>query len=77
MTFYGRTMRIVDCDVFTRSFYEGRGFEMPPAEEYPVDAATERLAAMPRGGGETGAHGKKARRALAPARARFAGGARC
>ncbi len=62
-------MRIVDCDAFTRSFYEARGFEMPPAEEYPVDAATERLAAMPRGGGDTGTHGKKVRPRAAAAAA--------
>lgn len=46
VTFYGRTIRIVDCDDFTREFFEANGFVQPPAEDYPGDSYAETRASM-------------------------------
>ena len=38
VTFYGRTMHIVDCDPFTRDFFASNGMDQPEAEPYPGDS---------------------------------------
>lgn len=48
ITIYGRTLRIVDCDGFTRGFYEAQGVTQPEAEGYPEDSyATLRASTGP------------------------------
>jgi len=37
LEFYGRVFRIVDCDDFTRNFYEEAGYPLEPAEPFPED----------------------------------------
>jgi len=44
---YGRTFRIVDCDEFTRDFFEQNGVALQPPEDYPVDAFTRKQAGQP------------------------------
>ncbi len=34
---YGRVFRIIDCDDFTRSFYNNEGIALNRSEEYPDD----------------------------------------
>jgi hypothetical protein len=34
---YGRVFRIVDCDDFTRKFYQNEGFALRAPEKYPDD----------------------------------------
>lgn len=34
---YGRVFRIVDCDDFTRKFYENEGVALNTPEQYPDD----------------------------------------
>ncbi|EFC40301.1 hypothetical protein NAEGRDRAFT_81047 [Naegleria gruberi] len=41
VTIYGKTFRIVDCDSFTREFYNGIGVEVPEPELYPGDQYTD------------------------------------
>jgi hypothetical protein len=35
--FFKKKVRIVDCDDFTRAFYENLGVSQPPYEDYPID----------------------------------------
>nr|CAG4714695.1 unnamed protein product [Naegleria fowleri] len=42
ITVYGKTFRIVDCDAFTRDFFNGIGVEVPEPEPYPGDQYTEK-----------------------------------
>ncbi|KAG2374107.1 hypothetical protein C9374_011186 [Naegleria lovaniensis] len=42
ITVYGKTFRIVDCDAFTREFFNGIGVEVPEPESYPGDQYTEK-----------------------------------
>lgn len=51
VTFYGRTLRVVDCDSFTREFYASNGIEQGPSEGYPETPldATRRVAATAAG----------------------------
>lgn len=48
--FYGREYSIVDCDAFTRQWYESQGHPQSAPCEYPVDKfeATKRLKAVPK-----------------------------
>uniref|UniRef100_A0A8C3PHK5 EF-hand domain containing 1 n=1 Tax=Calidris pygmaea TaxID=425635 RepID=A0A8C3PHK5_9CHAR len=41
ITIYGRTYRIVDCDLFTQVFLESQGIELNPPEEMVFDPYTE------------------------------------
>lgn len=34
---YGRVYRIIECDDFTRAFYENEGMQLNPNERYPDD----------------------------------------
>eukprot|EP00743_Colponemidia_sp_Colp-15_P000675 GILK01000751.1.p1 GENE.GILK01000751.1~~GILK01000751.1.p1 ORF type:complete len:637 (+),score=106.16 GILK01000751.1:110-2020(+) len=44
LTMYGRTYKIVDCDPFTRTYYEtDLGIQQPSAEDYPSDVHTTML----------------------------------
>ena len=49
VTIYGRTLRIVDCDAFTRGFYSTQGFEQGPPEDYPSDEYSTMRATMTAG----------------------------
>lgn len=52
ITVYGRTLRIVDCDEFTRGFYASRGFDQAAAEAYPDDPYTSLRSTMAVGAGD-------------------------
>lgn len=52
ITIYGRTLRIVDCDAFTRGFYESQGFDQAAAEEYPSDSYSSLRTSMTRSADE-------------------------
>lgn len=57
VTFYGRTMRIVDCDPFTREFFEANGLELGPPEAYPTDDHTTLRLTSTVSGGDSGYFG--------------------
>eukprot|EP00993_Chasmostoma_nieuportense_P002401 NODE_319_length_2416_cov_30.574050_g297_i0.p1 GENE.NODE_319_length_2416_cov_30.574050_g297_i0~~NODE_319_length_2416_cov_30.574050_g297_i0.p1 ORF type:complete len:755 (-),score=240.05 NODE_319_length_2416_cov_30.574050_g297_i0:151-2376(-) len=40
LSFYGKTLKLVDCDLFTRKFLTGVGIEVPEPEEFPGDNYT-------------------------------------
>jgi hypothetical protein len=40
LTLYARTFRLVDCDGFTRAFYDDNGRSLPDPEPYPLDPFT-------------------------------------
>ena len=42
INFYGRTMRVYDCDDFTRSFLTDLGITVPAAEDVPSDPYTQK-----------------------------------
>lgn len=37
MSCYGRVFRIIDCDDFTRKFFQNEGYALKPAEGFPDD----------------------------------------
>ncbi|XP_004696414.1 EF-hand domain-containing protein 1 isoform X1 [Echinops telfairi] len=41
LTVYGKTFRIVDCDLFTQEFLESQGIELNPPEKMALDPYTE------------------------------------
>lgn len=42
VTLYGKTIRLVDCDLFTKDFFEALGIEVGAPEPYPADPYTEK-----------------------------------
>ncbi|NXH13496.1 EFHC1 protein, partial [Bucco capensis] len=47
ITMYGRTYRIVDCDLFTQVFMESQGIELNPPEQMVSDPYTEQRQRSP------------------------------
>lgn len=44
---YGRVFRLVDCDQFSREFYQANGVDLGQVESYPLDAFTKKHTVRP------------------------------
>ena len=47
VVFYGKIIRLYDCDIYTRQFYAENGVTQPPRQEHPMDPFLIKLTTKP------------------------------